>query len=161
MNGHIFGLEPVCALNMTLGGRLLLGETAAGIRLTGYIAEGTVEGPRLSGKLARGGEDWACIDRDGILVPEVKLLVETSEGLVQIAYQGVVDMGPEGFARMQRGERPGEVFHPRTAIRMTSAAPAHAWVNRSLFLGIGLLDYSKGGLIHYDIYEVTTPPAIA
>lgn len=158
MNDFPFEVVPVCTLSMQIDGRVLLGETPEGLRLTGLIAGGTVSGPRLSGRLAKGAADWACIRRDGVLIPEVKLLVETAHGMVQIAYDGVVDMGPDAYGRFQRGERPGTIFHPRTAIRMLTAAPELAWVNRSQFIGIGLLDYGKaGGAIDYDIYELAVP----
>jgi len=96
---------------------------------------------------------------DGILEPEVKLIIATDdEALIRVSYVGVVDMGVEGYERVKRGERAGTVFHPRTAVRMLSPAPAYAWVNRSQFIGIGYLDYAVGtGSINYDIYELAVP----
>jgi hypothetical protein len=156
MHNFPFELRPVCALTMTLGNRVVIGDTPDGIHLTGYLNEGRVSGPRISGRILPGSADWARMRHDGVLEPEVKLIVRTDdEALIQLSYVGLVDMGPEGWRRMARGERPGRIFHPRTVVRMLSTAPAYGWVNRSQFVGIGYLDYEAGtGSIDYDIYEL-------
>ena len=160
MNNFPFELAPVCAFMMSIGKRVPIGDTPDGILSAGYLGEGRVSGPRISGTIHAGSIDFARVRPDGILEPEVKLIITTDdEALIRVNYVGIVDMGAEGYARMQRGERAGTVFHPRTAVRMLSSAPAYDWVNRSQFIGIGYLDYAAGtGSINYDIYELAVPP---
>jgi hypothetical protein len=159
MHGFAFDLTPVCALSMSLASRVVIGDTPDGVHLTGYLDEGRVTGPRIAGRILPGSADWARMRHDGILEPDVKLIIRTDdEALIQMDYTGLVDMGAEGYQRMSRGERPGTVFHPRTVVRMVSSAPAYGWVNRSQFIGIGYLDYEAGtGSINYDIYELAIP----
>lgn len=161
MHNFPFELTPVCALSMSLGNRVVIGDTPDGVHLTAYLNQGRVTGPRISGTILPGSADWARMRHDGVLEPEVKLIVRTDDGaLIEMRYAGLVDMGPQGFQHMARGERPGRIFHPRTVVRMLSTAPAYGWVNRSQFVGIGYLDYEAGtGSIDYDIYELAVPAA--
>jgi hypothetical protein len=159
MYGYKFDLEPVCSWSMTLDGRVSVGDSPEGFRVAGYLKDGAVDGPRISGKILRGGVDWAYVRPDGILVPEVKLAIETHDGaIIEVRYEGVVDMGSDAYARIRNGERPGPVFDPRTAIRMVTASADYAWVNRRQFVGIGFLDYDReADHISYDVYEITIP----
>ena len=161
MHNFPFELAPVCSFSMSIEKRLPIGDTPDGPLTAGYLGEGKVSGPRISGTILPGSIDFARMRPDGILEPEVKLIIRTDDAaLIRVSYVGVVDMGAEGYARMKRGERAGTVFHPRTALRMLSEAPAYGWVNRSQFIGIGYLDYAAGtGSINYDIYELAIPTA--
>jgi hypothetical protein len=48
------------------------------------------------------------------------------------------DAAPEDMARLLRGERvPPERVYFRTAPCFETAAPAHAWLHRRLFVGFG------------------------
>jgi hypothetical protein len=159
MHDHTFDIVPVCALKMAIDYRIYVGDTPEGLRTTGYLTEGTCEGPKINGTVQKGAADFACIRPDGMLVADVKLFIKTDDkAVIQIDYTGVVDMGPDAYRKMMNREPIGTIFHPRTAPRMLCAAPAYAWVNRSQFIGIGLLDYSQGnGVIAYDIYQVSAP----
>ncbi len=159
MHGYKADLAPVCALTMMIGKRQVIGDMADARYQTGAIASGTVAGPRLNGQVLPGAVDWARVLPDGILEPEVKLVIETDDGaLIHVSYVGVVDMGPRAFEKMKRGESIGTVFHPRTVLRMKSSAPAYDWVNRRQFIGIGFLDYKAASpSINYDIYELAVP----
>ncbi len=159
MHGFAFTTAPVCGLTMRLVDRVILGDTPEGFRLTGFLGEGRADGPRLKGAILKGGADWAYIRPDGVLSAEVKLHLRTDDGaLIQIFYEGVVDMGPDAYERVRQGQPLGPVFHPRTAVRMLTHAADYLWVNRRQFIGIGYLDYSHGnGAISYDIHELRTP----
>jgi hypothetical protein len=159
MHGYKADLAPVCALTMVIGKRQLIGDMTDARYQTGAIEIGTVTGPRINGKVVPGAVDWAKVTPDGILEPEVKLVIETDDGaLIYVTYVGVLDMGADFFEKAKRGESAGKVFHPRTVLRMKSSAPAYAWVNRRQFVGIGFLDYGAASpSINYDIYELAVP----
>lgn len=159
MHGYAADLAPVCALTMMIGKRQIIGDMADARYQTGAIETGTVRGPRINGIVLPGAVDWARVLPDGILEPEVKLVIETDDGaLIHVSYVGVVDMGPDAFGKAKRGESVGTVFHPRTVLRMKSGAPAYDWVNRRQFIGIGFLDYKQASpSINYDIYELAVP----
>ena len=112
---------------MMIGKRQIIGDMADARYQTGAIETGTVCGPRINGIVLPGAVDWARVLPDGILEPEVKLVIETVDGaLIHVSYVGVVDMGPEAFEKAKRGESVGTVFHPRTVLRMKSSAPPTA-----------------------------------
>ena len=159
MHGYKPDLAPVCALTMTIGKRQLIGDMADARYQTGAIETGTVSGPRISGKVLPGAVDWAKVLSNGLLEPDVKLVIETDDGaLIHVSYVGVVDMGPDAYDKARRGEPFGTIFHPRTVLRMRSSAPAYDWVNRRQFIGIGFLDFAQASpSINYDIYELAVP----
>lgn len=159
MHGYPADLAPVCALTMMIGKRRHIGDMADARYQNGVIETGTVSGPRINGTVLPGSVDWARVLPDGILEPDVKLLIETDDGaLIHVSYVGVVDMGHEAFEKAKRGEPIGTIFHPRTVLRMKSSAPAYAWVNRRQFIGIGYLDFAQAKpSINYDIYELAVP----
>jgi hypothetical protein len=159
MHGYKVDLAPVCAFTMMIGRRQVIGDMADARYQTGAIDSGMVSGPRIRGKVLPGAVDWAQVLADGILEPEVKLVIETDDGaLIHVSYVGVVDMGSEAYEKTKRGEAVGTVFHPRTVLRMKSSAPAYLWVNRRQFIGIGFLDYKQASpSINYDIYELAVP----
>jgi hypothetical protein len=58
--------------------------------------------------------------------------------LVHVVNRGLRHAGPEDMARLLRGEPvPPERVYFRTAPAFETASPAHAWLRRSLFLGVG------------------------
>lgn len=153
-----FGLELACSWSMEIDHGVPIGETPEGLRAVGYLKEGKVRGPRITGTARAGAADWTVMRKDGILRPNVKVIIDTDDGARILAeYEGFVDLGPEGYEKRLHGRSPG-VVHPRTLVRMLTASAAYDWVNRSPFIGIGRLELeSQPGVISYDIYEVTAP----
>lgn len=153
-----FGLIRACSWSMAIDRGVQIGETPEGLRAVGYLKEGKVAGERLSGKIMAGTADWTVMRRDGILRPNVKLIIITADDAkILVTYDGFVDMGPDGYDIRLHGKK-SAVLHPRTLVRMLTASPRYAWVNRSPFIGIGRLEFDPApGVISYDIYEVTSP----
>ena len=153
-----FQVALACSWSMEIDRGVQIGETPEGLRAVGYLKEGKVIGDRISGTVMAGAADWTVMRKDGILRPNVKLIITTpDEAKILVEYEGFVDMGPDGYETRLHGRRPG-VLHPRTLVRMLTASPAYAWVNRSPFIGIGRLDLQAlPGVISYDIYEITSP----
>lgn len=153
-----FGLSRVCSWSLEIDRGVPIGETPEGLRAVGYLKAGEVVGERLSGTVMAGAADWTLMRTDGILRPDVKLIITTDDGAkILVTYDGFVDMGPEGYDMRLNGRKPA-VLHPRTLVRMLTASPDYAWVNRSPFIGIGRLEFDPApGVISYDIYEVTSP----
>jgi hypothetical protein len=161
MHNFPFELVPVCAFTMTLANRIAFGDTPDGMQVAGFLNPGKVTGPRISGEILGGAADWARTRPDGILEPELRLAIRTDDGaMIRVSYVGVVDMGADAHGKMKRREPLGQIFHPRTVLRMQTSSPDYEWVNRRQFIGIGLLDYGQGGgSINYDIYELAVPAA--
>jgi hypothetical protein len=118
---------------------LLVGHGPTGERRIVPILGGTVVGPRLSGDILPGGADYQLIRPDGVAEIEARYTLRLTDGaLVYVVNRGLRHAAPEDMARLLRGEPvPAERVYFRTAPSFETAAPAHAWLQRSLFLGFG------------------------
>lgn len=103
------------------------------------ILGGRISGPRLSGEILPGGADYQLIRADGVAEIEARYALRLDDGaLVHVVNRGLRHAAPEDMAKLLRGEFvPPERVYFRTAPAFETAAPAHAWLTRSLFLGLG------------------------
>ena len=131
-----------------------LGETPEGLRIVYPIGEGgLVRGPRLNGAILHQGGDWMHIRRDGIGVPEVRVLIRTDDGdLVLGEYSGVVDFGPDGYAALLQNRPPARAWAQLTP-RYVTAAPGLLWLNRLQCVAFGWVTMATL-LVEYDLYAL-------
>src|SRR5881397_66993 len=67
----------------------VIGATPMGTRQVFIVKGGTVEGPRIKGKLLPGGGDWALVRSDGAVQLDVRATIQTDDGaLVYGTYGG-------------------------------------------------------------------------
>lgn len=117
----------------------VVGAGAAGERRIVPILGGRVSGPRLEGEILPGGADFQLIRSDGVAEIEARYAVRLPDGaLVYVVNRGLRHAAPEDMARLLRGEPvPPERVYFRTAPAFETASPAHAWMQRALFVGFG------------------------
>ena len=73
-----------------------IGQTADGRRVIAPIIGGSFEGPRLRGTVLPGGADWVRIRPDGAMSIDVRLTLETDDGVpIYVTYQGRLLASPE------------------------------------------------------------------
>ncbi|MES1945529.1 hypothetical protein PC39_15479 [Salinisphaera sp. PC39] len=151
---HDYRLEHVTSYSATLESPPeVIGPLPEGIRVNFYVTGGKAEGPRLNGRLRPVGGDWLTIRRDGVGVLDVRATIETpDEALIYVAYNGVAELGEDGYEKFLAGETP-ERFPLRTAPRLYSAHPDYQWVNRLQFISVGEADLSRFE-VHYDVYAL-------
>ena len=132
-------LEPVGTVEAEVAAPLVVGACAAGERRVVPILGGRVSGPRLEGEILPGGADFQLIRPDGVAEIEARYTVRLPDGaLVYVVNRGLRHAAPEDMARLLRGEAvPPERVYFRTAPAFETASPAHAWLQRSLFVGFG------------------------
>ncbi len=129
----------------------LIGPTPDGIRANFYVTGGGVEGPRLNGKIAPVGADWLLIRRDGVAILDVRATIESHDGaLIYVPYNGVCDLGPEGYEGFLNGRLPQRATI-RAVPRFQTSHPAYLWLNRVQCLNVGDVDLTTG-LVRYDVY---------
>ena len=118
---------------------VVVGSGPIGERRIVPILGGRVTGPRLEGEILPGGADNQLIRADGVTEIVARYTLRLTDGaLVQVVNRGVRHAAPEDMARLLRGEWvPPERVYFRTSPVFETAAPAHAWLQRSLFLGLG------------------------
>ncbi|MBV8702165.1 MAG: DUF3237 family protein, partial [Acetobacteraceae bacterium] len=76
---------------------------------------------------------------DGVAEIEARYALRLNDGaLVHVINRGLRHAAPEDVERLLRGEAvPPERVYFRTAPCFETAAPAHAWLRRRLFVGLG------------------------
>jgi hypothetical protein len=146
-------LEHICAYWATLSAPEVIGPLAEGIRVHVYVTDGQVFGPKMRGRIRPVGGDWLSLRPDGIGVLDVRATLELSDGaLVYTTYNGIADLGPDGYQRFLAGDPP-----PTVPLRITpryhTGHPSYLWLNRLQCVGIGEVDMSLMR-VTYDIYAL-------
>jgi hypothetical protein len=135
----------------------IIGVTAAGLRIDWQVVEGRFKGPVLQGKPLAGFTDRMCIRPDGVaLIDVVGGLVTDAGTALEVAYQGLVDLGSDGYQRASRND-----FDPLLALvvtpRFNSDDPKLQWLNRVQCLGVGQVDTTISQLM-LQIYAILPVP---
>jgi hypothetical protein len=131
----------------------VLGAMPGGVRVNFTILGGEVSGPKLKGTVQAVGADFFTLRTDGVGILDVRACLKTHDGaLIDVAYQGVGDLGEDGYAQFLAGELPPKL-QLRTAPRMTCAHPDYLWVNRLQCMAIGYIDMQTVE-VFYDVYAL-------
>ena len=149
-----YTMDHLCSYTATLRQPFeVLGETPAGLRLNAYVTGGEVSGPRLRGRLLPVGGDWLTVRRDGVGILDVRATIETHDGaLIYVEYQGVLELGADGYQRMLSGTPPLQA-PIQAAPRLLTAHADYLWVNRLQCLNVGMADFATSS-VSYDVYAV-------
>ncbi|KHD76773.1 DUF3237 domain-containing protein [Actinoplanes utahensis] len=101
------------------------------------ITGGTVDGPRLTGKVLAGGGDWSTTSGD-VTALDARYLLQASDGaVIDIHNRGFWRATPEIDARIEAGEDlPETEYYYRTSPVFHTDAPAHRWLASSVFVGL-------------------------
>ena len=132
-------LDYVCSLHVALDAPLELGAGRSGTRRIIPIIGGRVTGERLKGRVLNLGADWQTVFRDGVAELDTRYTLETDDGaLIDIANYGFRH-GPEAVMNaLARGEDVDPtLYYMRTQARLETGDARYAWVNRTVFVGMG------------------------
>jgi hypothetical protein len=146
-------LDFVFRLRVAVAAALELGETQQGRRRIIPITGGAVDGPRLNGRVLPGGADWQIIRRDGCAELEARYTIEAEDGaLIALANRGLRHGPPEIVAKLLAGEPvdPAAYYFRCTPVFET-AAPAHQWLTRTVFIATG---ERRPDLVEISVYAV-------
>lgn len=131
-----------------------VGATPLGTRRVVPVAGGSFAGERLRGVvLPHAGSDWLLQRVDGAFQQDVRLTLATDDGaLILMSYRGVRHSAEAVGQRLARGEWVArDEYYLRTAPFFETSAPAYAWLNRIVAVGVG--ERLAGGAA-YDVFEV-------
>jgi hypothetical protein len=147
------GFEYVMSYTATLREPEVIGPMPEGLRMNFYVTGGTFEGPNCKGSIVPVGGDWLTIRTDGVGVLDVRATLKTEDNaLIYIAYTGILDVGPDGYAKALDGKLP-DAIALRVASRMHTAHPKYQWMNRLQFVQFG--DVKPSTLtVRYDVYAM-------
>ena len=132
--------RPLFELRLEVPPLIDLGDTPCGRRRIAAVTGGSFEGERLRGTvLGAPGGDWLLQRPDGVLVLDVRIVLKTDDGaLIYMAYRGLRHGAADVMERLARGEAvDASSYYFRITPTFETAAPAYAWLNRLLAVGIG------------------------
>src|SRR6188768_571500 len=114
--------------------------TMGAARAAIYAAEGTVEGPRLNGKVVpMSGGDFPLLRPDGVIDFDARYLLEADDGaIIYMQNRGYRwARSPEIAALMARNEPvdPGD-YYMRVSPQFDVPEGPHAWMAKHVFVGV-------------------------
>lgn len=116
-----------------------VGHTPWGRRRVVGVKSGLFDGPRLRGRIPPGSSDWIVVRRDGVLIQDVRLMLETDDGqLLLMSYRGMRHGPQDVMERLDRGEDvdPSEYYF-RTAPIFEAPEGKYDWLNKLAAFAIG------------------------
>jgi len=149
----MLGKQPIFTIRAELEAITSLGRTPYGERRVIGILGGTVEGPKLTGRILPGGADWQIIRSDGAADIKARYTIKTEAGaLVMVTSEGLRHGPPEVMEKLGRGEyiEPSRYYF-RTVMRFETADPSLDWLNRILAVAKG---QREPRAVRLDVYEV-------
>jgi hypothetical protein len=145
--------QPIFTIHSPLGEIQKLGNTPYGERRIIDIHGGTVEGPKLKGKVLPGGADWQIVRSDGVVHLTARYTIESDTGgLVLVNSEGYRHGPPDVMERLARDETVDpSLYYFRAFMRFETSDPKAIWLNRILAIGRGAR--SKGA-VRLEVFEV-------
>lgn len=133
---------------------LNVGKAPYGQRRIINILGGAFSGPRLSGRVLRGGADWQIVRSDGIVEVEARYTLETHDGaLIYITNWGLRRGPPEVIRRLSAGEKVDPLeYYFRTTPNFETGAAEYAWLNGIIAVAVG---ERRADAVIITAYEVT------
>lgn len=157
------GAEYLCSVSITLADHapLAVGATPWRNRRISDIAGGHISGPRLNGIVRASGADWSeggtAADGGIATALDVRSLWQADDGaLIYVSYRGRLVVPAAHVAAFRdpgslQALDPGDYYF-RICPLFETAAPAHAWLNEIVALGVGRR--TADGVV-YHVFGVT------
>ena len=128
-----------------------IGKAQFGTRAIYDVIGGTLEGPKLKGKLLPSGGDWILLDDNGVGRLDVRFTFETDDGaLIYVQYYGILVMDPEAAASGQETQFGDNYF--MTQPRFETGDERYLWLNNIVVVGEGR---TLPNAVEYKLYQLT------
>ena len=144
------GLEFAFEVRAEVADPTVVGQVPGGLRRIIDILGGTVQGPRLNGRIVPGGADWQLIREDGFTEVDARYTLETDAGhLIYVSNLGIRHAPPEIMRRLNAGEEVDQAdIYFRAVPKFEAEAPELEWLMRSIFVATGER-YPNGVIIRF------------
>jgi hypothetical protein len=149
----MLSLAPIFTVSAELEAIMNLGPTPYGERRIIGILGGTIDGPKLQGRILPGGADWQIVRSDGAADIQARYTIETATGArVLVTSDGLRHGPPAVIDSLARGDRVDPaLYYFRTVMRFETADPSVDWLNRILAIARGQREARN---VRLDVYEV-------
>ena len=131
--------ELLFKMSLEVAEPIQVGQTHAENRRVTGVSGGVFEGSGLKGRVLPGGSDWIVVRRDGVLIQDVRVVLQTDDGHnVLMSYRGMRH-GPElVIERVDNGEDPDpSEYYFRTTPIFEAPEGKYAWLNKLLAFAVG------------------------
>jgi hypothetical protein len=136
MNAFEPRLEFVFELKVAVAEPVRVGRTASEDLNVTPITGGTIDGPRLTGRVLPVGADW-WVTRGATTQLDARYLIEADDGAaIDVVNRGYWHAGEEVERRLHAGNHVGEEeLYYRTAFVFQTGAAPHRWLTEAQFVG--------------------------
>jgi hypothetical protein len=144
--------EPMFHIRADLADIRHFGRTPYGDRRVIDIIGGSVDGPRLRGRILPGA-DWQIVRPDGTADLTARYGIETDAGArILVRSDGLRHGPPDVLAALARGE-PVEAsrYYFRTVMRFEASDPAVDWLNRTIAVASGARERNAVRLAVFEV----------
>lgn len=139
MNPAVPALEHAFTISLELTGLRWVAPSAMGVKRGAVcVSSGTVEGPRLSGKVVpMSGGDFPLVRPDGVIDFDARYLLEAADGAIIYMQNRGYRWGSTAVMERLRRNEPVESheYYMRVAPKFDAPEGPHAWLGRHVFIG--------------------------
>lgn len=152
-------LKYAFTINVELAPAIDFGATFSGDRRFIAITGGSVDGPRLTGKVLSGGGDWNAVRPDGVVHVFAKYSIQASDGTpISITIEGFGRASQSSIKAIFDGDgasasEGGKTWCTKTWPRFEVAPGKWDWLNTSCFIG-DLQPPASADRVVIKIYEI-------
>ena len=147
------GLEHAFDVEVELGALEDHGETRRGHRRVVPIVGGSVRG-LFDAEILAGGADWQIVRPDATIEVDARYTAKTADGAHILIHATGVRSGPlEVLEALLRGEPVDpSAYYFRTVVTLEAGAPAHADLQRAIFVASAVRTTDR---VTYSAYRIT------
>jgi hypothetical protein len=146
-------LEHIFSYRADLKEPAQIGAGPIGTRIIFDVSGGSVEGPKLTGRLLESGGDWLLIGPDGYGRLDVRGTIETDDGAhIYLQYQGLLEMNEKVTRAMAEGVALdyGDNYF-MTQPRFETGDERYVWLNRIVAVAEGRV---LPRAVEYRVYQL-------
>ena len=122
------------------------------------VPSGTVEGPKIKGKILPPAADWLALMPSGVLRLDVRLTILTDDNqYIYVTYNGVIKTNPTTDKKFEEGKEviKADEQYFITAPTFQTASPKYGWLNEIQAVGKPIaIEGGEGSFIRYDIFAI-------
>lgn len=133
-------LDFVFTIDVEVSETINIGPTAQGMRRVAPIRGGKVTGPGFLGTVLNAGADFQRYPTEDLALLEANYVLELEDGQrILVENRAVRAADPADLEKMMAGHHvdPARVYFRCVPSLSVDDCGPHAWMNRTLFLGVG------------------------